>query len=78
MKFFYISNLPNPEGQFEIHEKECPYIPDAINRDYLGPFNNGKEAMRRGLQLKALAVLCKHCCANGFEAIFSPIKPKDS
>lgn len=63
MKFFYLSSLKNTEGDFEIHEKECPHIPDLIDRDYLGPFNHGSEALRKALQVNARAVCCPVCCA---------------
>ena len=74
MKFFYLSSIPNDHGHFEIHEKECPHIPDSINRDYLGPFNNGQEAMRKAIQLKEKAALCEKCCQSTFQAIFSSAK----
>ncbi|RIW15144.1 hypothetical protein D0X99_11915 [Algoriphagus lacus] len=76
MKFFYLSSQPNAQGHFEIHEKDCPHIPDSINRDYLGPFNNGREAMRKALLLKETSSLCDNCCNSNFQAVFSPPKSK--
>jgi hypothetical protein len=74
MKFFYLSSKPNDLGHFEIHEKECPHIPEAIDRDYLGPFNNGQEALRKALLMNPGSVCCEHCCQTNFEARFSQSK----
>ncbi|MCH7400477.1 hypothetical protein ACFOUP_10620 [Belliella kenyensis] len=62
MKFFYLSSISDENGNFQIHEKECPFLPDALDRDYLGPFNNGKEALRRALSINKKATICEHCC----------------
>lgn len=71
MKFFYLSSEANPNGHFEIHDKECDFIPDSINRDYLGPFNNGQEALRKAKQLKSTAICCENCCKTTFKAVFN-------
>ncbi len=76
MKFFYLSTQPNDQGNFEMHDKECPHIPDSINRDYLGPFYNGREAMRKALLLKEKANLCGNCCQSNFQAIITSSKFK--
>ncbi len=70
MKFFYLSSKPNNDGLFEIHDRECEMIPDALNRDYLGPFNNGKEAMRKAKGMNDSACLCRSCCNETFQAVF--------
>ncbi|TDQ19487.1 hypothetical protein DFQ04_1309 [Algoriphagus boseongensis] len=78
MKFFYLSSLPNAEGLFEIHDKECELIPESINRDYLGPFNNGKEALRVASQKNPKAALCAKCCSGISQAIIFSSKNKES
>lgn len=77
MKFFYLSSKPNQVGQFEVHEKECQSIPNAVDRDYLGPFNNGREALRRALQIQQSAVCCQECCKSNFEALVFNSKKKE-
>ena len=62
MKFFYLSSVPNSEGIYEIHDRECEHIPDIYERDYLGPYNTGKEALRKAKMLKASVDLCTKCC----------------
>ncbi len=69
MKFFYLSSKPNTAGKFEIHDRECDLLPNALDRDYLGPFNNGKEAMRKAETLKSEVSICSNCCVSNFQAI---------
>jgi hypothetical protein len=74
MKFFYLSSKPNSLGQYEVHEKDCEYIPDAVDRDYLGPFNNGAEALRKANLSQKESVCCDKCCQTNFEATFIQVK----
>jgi hypothetical protein len=78
MKFFYLSSQPNIDGLFEVHEKDCEIIPESIDRDYLGPFNNGKEALRRAVQINMDATLCPKCCAGISHAIIFTQKSKET
>lgn len=70
MKFYYLSSQANSSGNFEIHEKECELIPGPMDRDYLGPFNNGAEALRRALLVKPSVVCCDTCCKQTTKATF--------
>ena len=74
MKFFYLSSKANPVGHFVIHEKECELIPDSLDRDYLGPFNNGQEALRKALSIKSNVVCCENCCKPVSRTVFSSVK----
>jgi hypothetical protein len=74
MKFFYLSSKVNPDGHYEVHEKECPHLPGPLDRDYLGPFNNGREALRKAESIKPGAVCCENCCKPSFQAMFNSIK----
>jgi hypothetical protein len=69
MKFFYISSNPSIDGQFEIHDRDCPLVPLPNDRDYLGPFNSGKEALAKGKELNSDAKLCSNCCISSFQTI---------
>jgi hypothetical protein len=77
MKFFYLSSKPNDQGKFEVHEKDCEDIPEAIDRDYLGPFNNGREALRKAELTQQASVSCEKCCKTNFEASFIQPKKKE-
>lgn len=74
MKFFYLSSKPNKVGHFEIHDKECELIPNSLERDYLGPFNNGREALRKALLMKTNAVCCENCCLTKTQTVFITAK----
>lgn len=74
MKFFYLSSSPNSNGMHEVHERECDDIPDVYDRDYLGPFNTGKEAMRKALAMKERVHLCEKCCKSKDHSIISILK----
>ena len=78
MKFFYLSSRSNAAGYCEVHEKECALIPDALERDYLGPFNNGREALRKAVSIKPNAVCCEACCKPAFQASFNSTKTDKS
>lgn len=64
MKFYYLATTPNSEGKFEVHERDCELIPTAYDRDYLGPFNSGHEAIRKGQKLNENAVICPRCVSD--------------
>ncbi|MBN7812548.1 hypothetical protein J0A68_16455 [Algoriphagus sp. H41] len=71
MKFFYLSSIANGNGDFEIHDKECGSIPGSLDRDYLGPFNNCQEALRKAQSLNPKAVCCDSCCKTTFQAVIN-------
>lgn len=77
MNFFYLSSFPNAQGDHLIHDKNCPDLPDPLDRDYIGPFNNGREAMRKAIVNQERSVCCEKCCNSSFEATFSELKPRE-
>lgn len=68
MKFFYIADTLSASGFKEVHEQDCPNIPDMLNRKYLGPYNSHIEALRRIKHTDSLAVCCTTCCGSNLEA----------
>ncbi|GAB3222194.1 hypothetical protein J0A67_11840 [Algoriphagus aestuariicola] len=77
MKFFYLSSTANASGNYEVHEKECEFIPGSLDRDYLGPFNNGREALRKAVSLNPQSVCCESCCKSPVKAIFRTAPGKE-
>ena len=61
MKFFYLTSLPNPKGQFIIHDRDCNDIPSKYDRDYLGPFNSALEAFRSFALKRSNIHICVKC-----------------
>ena len=62
MKFFYLSITKNPSEASEVHDQNCTTLPSMAERSYLGPFNNGKEALRKAAERKKNVVACTECC----------------
>jgi len=69
MKFFYIAEQVSASGFKEVHDQDCPAIPDMLNRKYLGPFNNHDEALRRIKKSDTLAGYCQVCCVSNTENV---------
>lgn len=38
MKIYYVNTNPQPNGDHEVHAQYCTFIPNFINRKYLGDF----------------------------------------
>ncbi|WP_439488400.1 hypothetical protein [Algoriphagus sp.] len=74
MKFFYLSSNPNDEEAYVIHERECGDMPGIYERDYLGPYNSGQEALRKASSLKHNVKLCEKCCKPQEYSVVSNIK----
>ncbi len=74
MKFYYLSTSSNDHGNFEVHERDCSRLPDLYDRDYLGPFNSGDEALRKALTVTEDACVCEECCKSTFQAIIVSTK----
>lgn len=70
MKFFYLSSVINADGFYQVHERDCSNIPDPLERDYLGPFNNGEEALRKAKRINPNSITCSKCCLkNGLSTL---------
>jgi hypothetical protein len=44
-KDYYINKNQQSNGDYEVHESSCLYLPSAENRIYLGSFYSCKEAV---------------------------------
>ena len=53
----------------KVHLDNCPYIPPMINRSYLGPFNNAKEALRKAKERRRNVVPCPHCSEKELKSV---------
>lgn len=74
MKFFYLSSNCNVDGVYFVHERECAKIPDPLDRVYLGPFNNGDEALRKALTINPNAKKCQTCCVKRVPSLLKKSK----
>jgi hypothetical protein len=78
MKFYYLSTEPNNEGHLEIHHRECSKIPSFHKRLYLGPFNNGQEAMNQAKASYPNLKICETCQNSSMVPRFSHFNDSES
>lgn len=45
MKKYYVNDNAQFNGDHEVHQESCPYLPLSQNRTYLGEFSNCKPAV---------------------------------
>lgn len=58
---YYINKNAQPTGEREIHKERCVYLPDIINRQYLGMFDNCKEALQEAKKFYSNVDGCYYC-----------------
>ncbi|PST83802.1 hypothetical protein C7T94_10895 [Pedobacter yulinensis] len=59
---YYVNAQRQPNGDHEVHEERCTYMPGAANRRYLGSFSNCYAAVAAAKQIYPAANGCLHCC----------------
>lgn len=59
MKKYYINNQAQGNGDHEVHQEGCGYMPG--DRTYLGEFSNCQDALRKGRQYYQRADGCSFC-----------------
>ena len=69
MKFFYLDISRNSQEVSKVHLDGCPHIPPMVNRSYLGPFNNAKEALRKAKERKRNVAACPHCSEKELKSV---------
>jgi hypothetical protein len=45
MARYYVNSNAQPNGDHEVHQLECSFLPDTANRRYLGEFSNCASAV---------------------------------
>lgn len=61
MKFFYLSTQVSNRGSYDLHHRDCVQLPPVSQREYIGPFDNGKEALKKAINFNPNASLCPIC-----------------
>jgi len=61
MELYYVNINPQKNGDYEVHKSECQYLPNFINRKYLGLFDNCELAIVQAKKTYAQSNGCKHC-----------------
>lgn len=61
MKKYYVNKRAQSNGDHEVHDIDCRYLPAPENRLYLGEFSNCKEAVNEAKKTYSTADSCKTC-----------------
>lgn len=62
MKRYYVNNNAQMNGDHEVHDEDCRYLPSLQNRIYLGQFTNCKPAVQEAKKYHRQVNGCKTCC----------------
>ena len=61
MPKYYVNKNAQANGDHEVHEQSCSFLPKPENRIYLGVFNNCKEAVKRAKMYYTQVNGCYYC-----------------
>lgn len=62
MKQYYVNKNAQSNGDHEVHNVDCKYLPSIENRIYLGVFSNCKPAVVEAKKTYTKSNGCKTCC----------------
>lgn len=61
MKNYYVNDKVQSNGDHEVHDGDCRYLPSVQNRTYLGSFSNCKDAVKEAKKHHKQTNGCKTC-----------------
>jgi hypothetical protein len=61
MKKYYVNDRAQYNGDHEVHDDDCRYLPFSNNRTYLGQFSNCRSAVTEAKKYHKQANGCKTC-----------------
>ncbi len=61
MAFYYVNKQKQTNGDHEVHTSTCGYIPNLINRLYLGEFSNCADAVIEAKKTYSKSNGCYYC-----------------
>lgn len=61
-KKYYVNRIEQKNGDHEVHNENCQYLPKPLNRVYLGEFANCQDAIRVARTHYYLVDGCFYCC----------------
>lgn len=61
MKKYYVNTNAQSNGDHEVHDQDCKYLPSSLNRKYLGEFSNCKPAVTEAKKIYSQSNGCKTC-----------------
>ena len=61
MPAYYVNTHAQSNGDHEVHQEGCSYMPDPTHKKYLGVFSNCKDAVREAKKTYPTADGCYYC-----------------
>lgn len=61
-KSYYVNKIAQSNGDHEVHEEGCSWLPAFNNRIPLGQHTSCHSAVREAKKYYTLANGCKYCC----------------
>lgn len=61
MKKYYVNKNAQSNGDHEVHDEDCRYLPISENRKYLGEFSSCKEAVKEAKKTYTSSDGCYTC-----------------
>jgi hypothetical protein len=61
MAAYYVNKNAQANGDHEVHQQGCSYMPDPANRLYLGAFSHCREAVREAKKHYPQSNGCYYC-----------------
>lgn len=65
-KLYYVNSFPNSEGEYDVHEEGCEYIPDFLSRKFLNYLPSAKSAINKAKKTYPKSNACKNCLTKYF------------
>ena len=62
MAAYYVNKKAQDNGDHEVHESGCSWMPSGENALYLGPFTDCHGAVAKAKQTYPQSNGCYHCC----------------
>lgn len=61
MPLYYVNRNQQPNGDHEVHQQNCTFMPDLTNRQYLGEFAACPQAVAAARKLYIQVNGCYYC-----------------
>jgi len=61
MALYYVNKNAQSNGDHEVHEQGCSFMPSDTNRKYLGSFSNCRDAVREAKKHYSQVNGCYYC-----------------
>lgn len=61
MKKYYVNIRPQVNGDHEVHDENCNFLPTELNRKYLGIFSSCQEAVKEAKKYYPVSNGCFYC-----------------